>query len=33
MGPQDPIIWTKQAYEKDTHDEKVDLGQGVYRDN
>jgi aspartate/tyrosine/aromatic aminotransferase len=33
MAPQDPIIGTKLAYNKDQSEEKVNLGQGVYKDN
>ena len=33
MAPKDPIIWTRHAFARDESEEKVNLGQGVYRDN
>jgi|688.fasta_scaffold1802664_1 aspartate/tyrosine/aromatic aminotransferase len=33
MAPKDPIIWTREAFARDESEEKVNLGQGVYRDN
>jgi aspartate aminotransferase, mitochondrial len=33
QAPKDPIVWANEAFAKDSSEEKVNLGQGVYRDN
>ncbi len=33
QAPKDPIVWTREAFSKDSSEDKVNLGQGVYRDN
>ena len=33
MGPPDPILGLTVAYNKDTFENKVNLGTGSYRDN
>ena len=33
QAPEDPLFGLMAAYRKDTHDKKVDLGIGAYRDD
>jgi aspartate/tyrosine/aromatic aminotransferase len=33
MAPPDPILGTNVAFQKDTHDKKIHLGVGAYRDS
>ena len=33
QGPEDPILGLSQAFQKDTHPLKINLGVGAYRDD